>query len=157
MKKYYMSFVNFSEISNVTADEEQLKKSRDRMAELGLLTEKGNPSLSQINSIVLSVSSPFFDKLRKRLSRRSGGFQQVHDTFQKLNNRKEYLGFYLYLSILYGFLEWQVPERVAVLPAVPEAIKAFVGDFMSAFDHYMENNSSESEEAEENGTGEADI
>lgn len=134
MKKYYMSFVDFSEISNVTADEEQLKKSRDRMAELGLLTEKGNPSLSQINSIVLSVSSPFFDKLRKRLSRRSGGFQQVHDTFQKLNNRKEYLGFYLYLSILYGFLEWQVPERVAVLPAVPEAIKAFVGDFMSAFD-----------------------
>ena len=74
-----------------------------------------------------------------------------------MNNRKEYLGFYLYLSILYGFLEWQVPERVAVLPAVPEAIKAFVGDFMSAFDHYMENNSSESEEAEENGTGEADI
>ena len=106
---------------------------------------------------MLSVSSPFFDKLKKRLSRRSGGFQQVHDTFQKLNNRKEYLGFYLYLSILYGFLEWQVPERVAVLPAVPEAIKAFVGDFMSAFDHYMENNSSESEEAEENGTGEADI
>lgn len=112
MKKYYMSFVDFSEISNVTADEEQLKKSRDRMAELGLLTEKGNPSLSQINSIVLSVSSPFFDKLRKRLSRRSGGFQQVHDTFQKLNNRKEYLGFYLYLSILYGFLEWQVPRVV---------------------------------------------
>lgn len=37
MKKYYMSFVDFSEISNVTADEEQLKKSRDRMAELGLL------------------------------------------------------------------------------------------------------------------------
>ena len=30
----------FTEISNVTADEEQLKKSRDRMAELGLLTEK---------------------------------------------------------------------------------------------------------------------
>ena len=29
MKKYYMSFVDFSEISNVTADEEQLKKSRD--------------------------------------------------------------------------------------------------------------------------------
>lgn len=25
MKKYYMSFVDFSEISNVTADEEQLK------------------------------------------------------------------------------------------------------------------------------------
>ena len=30
MKKYYMSFVDFSEISNVTADEEQLKKSRDQ-------------------------------------------------------------------------------------------------------------------------------
>lgn len=152
-----MSFVDFSEIINITADEEQLKKARDRMTELGLLTEKSNPSLAQINSMVLPILNPFFDKLRKRLSRRSGEFQRIHDTFQKLNNRKEYLGFYLYLSILYGFLEWQVPERVAILPAVPEAMKAFVGDFMSAFDHYLKNNSSESEEAEENGTGEADI
>ena len=39
----------------------------------------------------------------------------------------------------------------------PRSDKGLVGDFMSAFDHYMENNSSESEEAEENGTGEADI
>lgn len=157
MKKYYMSFVDFSEISNITADEEELKKSRDRMAELRLLTEKGNPSPSQINSIVLSVSGPFFDKLKKRLSRRSGGFQGAHDTFQKLHDRKEYLGFYLYLTILFGFLEWQVPERIAILPAVPEAIKAFAGDFITAFDHYLEDNSSESEETEENEAGTADI
>lgn len=44
MKKYYMSFVDFSEIINVTADEELLGKACGRMTELELLTEKGNPA-----------------------------------------------------------------------------------------------------------------
>ena len=65
MKKYYMSFVDFSEISNVTADEEQLKKSRDRMAELGLLTEKGNPSLSQIKQYSAFCVEPLFRQIEK--------------------------------------------------------------------------------------------
>ena len=66
MKKYYMAFVDFSEIINVTADEEQLIKARERMTELGLLTEKGNPSPSQIGSMTTYVSAPFFDKLKRR-------------------------------------------------------------------------------------------
>lgn len=47
MKKYYMSFVDFSEIVYVTADEEQLLQAKDRMTKLGLLTEKGNITLFQ--------------------------------------------------------------------------------------------------------------
>lgn len=59
MKKYYMSFVDFSEIINVTADEEQLTKACDRMAELELLTEKGNPSPAQIGIVARQKPAPF--------------------------------------------------------------------------------------------------
>ena len=42
MRKYYLSHIDFSELVNVTADEEQLGSARERMTELKLLTEKGN-------------------------------------------------------------------------------------------------------------------
>ena len=43
----------------------------------------------------------------------------------------------MYLAILYGFLEWQVPEKILLLPAVPDALKIFEGDFLSVFDERM--------------------
>lgn len=141
MKKYYMSFVDFSEIINVTADEEQLGKARERMTELELLTEKGNPSPSQISNVVSSVSAPFFDKLKKRISRRPGGITSVKDTMKKLADRKEYTAVFLYLAFLYGYLEWQVPEKVLLLPAAPDALKIFASDFMAAFDNFLNEDS----------------
>lgn len=51
MKKYYLSHIDFSELINVTADEEQLDIARERMIELGLLTEKGNPATAKIGSM----------------------------------------------------------------------------------------------------------
>ena len=44
MKKYYMSFVDFSEIVYVTADEEQLLQAKDRMTKLGLLRKRVIPA-----------------------------------------------------------------------------------------------------------------
>lgn len=151
MKKYYMSFVDFSEIENVTADEEQLEKAKSRMLELGLLTEKGNPSPSQINSMTTAVSLPFFEKLKRRISRRPGGISAVKDTFKKLYDKKEYTAIFLYLCILYGFMEWQVPERIRLLPAVLDTLKLFAADFITAFDTYMEKAESDNESISENG------
>ena len=149
MKKYYMAFVDFSEIINVTADEEQLIKARERMTELGLLTEKGNPSPSQIGSMTVSVSAPFFDKLKRRISRRPGGILTVKDTLTKLYDRKEYTAVFLNLCFLYGFMEWQVPERILLLPAAPEALKLFTSEFLSAFEAYRASSKPESEDAGE--------
>ena len=155
MKKYYMSFVDFSEIINVTADEEQLTKACDRMAELELLTEKGNPSPAQIHSITESEAKPFFDKLNKRIARRPGGIIGVKHTMQKLYDRREYTALFLYLAILYGFLEWQVPEKILLLPAVPDALKTFAGDWMSAFDGYLTAKSADNREPADSETGAA--
>ena len=63
MKKYYLSHIDFSEIINVTADEKQIKSARARMTELGLLTEKGNPSSAAIGTMTVNVSRSFFMKL----------------------------------------------------------------------------------------------
>lgn len=140
MKKYYLSHIDFSEIINVTADEEQLKEAMERMTELKLLTEKGNPSVGAISSMVSDLSKSFFLKLQRRLRYRKGGITAVRDTLKKLYARKDYYGFYLYHSFLYGFLEWQVPGRVVLLPAVPEALKCYCTEFMAAFDKFIEEN-----------------
>ena len=154
MKKYYMSFVDFSEIVNVTADEAQLEKARERMTELGLLTEKGNPSSTQISSMTASVSAPFFDKLKRRINRRPGGITAVKDTVKKLCDKKEYTALFLYLCFLYGFMEWQVPERVLLLPAAPDALKLFASEFLAEFERYLANAGKESEDTAEHDDSE---
>lgn len=142
MKKYYLSHIDFTEIANVTADEKQIKRAKRRMAELGLLTEKGNPAISAIASFVMSRSPAFLIKLQKRLSRNYGGIKNVADTLQKLCDRKDYYGFFLYIAFLYGFLEWQVPEAIILLPAVPEALKCYCNEQMKAINKFMSGNNS---------------
>lgn len=141
MKKYYLSHIDFSELINVTADAEQLEIAKTRMIELGLLTEIGNPATAAIGSMVDSLSKSFFIKLQRRLRYRNGGIASVKDTMKKLYDRKDYYGFFLYIAFLYGFLEWQVPGRVVLLPAVPEALKCYCTDLITAFDKFTEENS----------------
>lgn len=152
MKKYYMSFIDFSEVANVTADGEQIKKAKERLTELGLLTDKGNPSPSHISTITSSISAPFFDKLQRRMARRNGGITTARDTLKMLNDRKEYTAVFLYLAFLYGFLEWQVPEQLTLLPAVPDAMKCFAAEFIADFDRYLRDNAPESEADIEDAT-----
>lgn len=153
MRKYYMSFVDFSEIVNLTADAEQLEKAKARMTELGMLTEKGNPSTAQLAILSTQTAGTFLDKLQKRLSRRPGGLPAVRDTFRKLYDKKEYNAMFLYLAFLYGFIEWQTPEKTALLPASPEALKFFMSEFVQDLDEYLESTESEApvtdEKAEE--------
>lgn len=145
MKKYYLSHIDFSELINVTADSEQIEKAKKRMVELGLLTEKGNPAPSVIESMTVNISKSFFAKLHRRLRRRAGGVSAVKDTLRKIYDSKDYTAFFLYVAFLYGFVEWQVPERIMLLPAVPEALKCYCNDFITALEAYLKENAAESE------------
>lgn len=152
MKKYYLSHIDFSELVNVTADAEQLDLAKERMVELGLLTEKGNPATGAISALFGSLSKSFFIKLQRRLRYRNGGVTAVRDTLRKIYDRKDYYGFFLYIAFLYGFLEWQVPGRVVLLPAVPEALRCYCAELMTAFDKFIEDNAeAESEDNAEDG------
>lgn len=138
MKKYYMSFVDFSEIINVTADEELLGKAwRPYDPNWNCSLKKAIPAPHRSGLWLRLKPGPFYDKLKKRISRRPGGIAGVKNTMQKLYDRKEYTALFLYLAILYGFLEWQVPEKILLLPAVPDALKIFEGDFLSVFDERL--------------------
>lgn len=137
MKKYYLSHIDFSEIINITADEKQIEEAKNKMKELKFLTDKGNPSVGGIGIMTINTSKPFFAKLYRKIRRRRGGAEAVRDTLKKLYERKDYYGFYLYVAFLYGYLEWQVPEPVVLLPAVPEALKIYCHEFMDVFDFFL--------------------
>lgn len=140
MKKYYTSHIDFSEIANITVNSEQLQSAHKRLQELNLITEKGNPSASNIASMTLSLSKSFFIKLQKRLRNRNGGIAATRDILKYLYSRKEYYGFFMYITFLYGFLEWQVPEKIMLLPAAPDALKCYCTEVVSALDKYIEDN-----------------
>ena len=96
MKKYYMAFVDFSEIKNVTADKEQLELSRQKMIEYEILTTKGNPSTAAIHNIAADFLPQFINRLDFRTSRLKDGMNGIYETMKELYSRKEYMGFYLY-------------------------------------------------------------
>ena len=151
MKKYYLSHIDFSEIINVTADESQLCHARERMNELGMLTEKGTSNHSTISAMADADSGAFFIKLQKRLRRRSGGVTAVKDTLQMLYDRRDYYGFFLYITFLYGFVEWQVPEKVTLLPAAPDVLKLYCKEFVAAFDSFLRANGNSKDEEPDAG------
>lgn len=131
MRKYYMSYVDFTEIANITTDTEQLNRATERMKELGILTEKGNPSTVQLTSLANSIVPSFLSKLERRLRRREGVYQTTLNNICRLYEQKEYHGLYLYLAILYGFLEWRVPERLSLLPGDADTLKSYFAIFIA--------------------------
>lgn len=145
MRRYYMSIVDFSEIENITADEKKAVQSRELLKENGLLTEKGNPSSTQIALLSKQTTERFLQKLSRRMLRRPGGIDGVFKTFEALENKKEYTAMYMYLAFLYGFIEWRVPRKIALLPASSEALKVFFTAFKEDFIKWMENVPNESE------------
>lgn len=151
MKKYYMAHVDFSEIATVSTDEITRENALARLTEVGAINAKGKPDVNYLNTLSGSISAPFFAKLQKRLSRRRGGIGGTYEILQRLYAGKEHTGMYLYIVIMYGFLEWQVPEILSLLPAVPEALKAFMTEFMVDFEECIAE-MAEDEKQVESGT-----
>ena len=81
MRRYYMSIVDFSEIENITADEDRKEQSRNALKEFGLLTEKGNPSSMQIALLSRQTTERFLHKLSRRMERRPGGIEGVYNVY----------------------------------------------------------------------------
>lgn len=137
MRRYFMSIIDFSEIENITADENKLKEIREQMQKDGLLTEKGNPSNAQISALSKQVAERFLYKLSRRIQNRFGGLKGVYDTFQMLEQKKEYTAMYFYLAFLYGFLEWRVPRKVELLSSNSESLKIFFMEFSLRFEEFL--------------------
>ncbi len=137
MRKYYISFVDISEVAMVTADPVRLQEANTRLVALGVLTPKGNPSPSHISSLVKETVPLLVDKMQRRGFIRYGGLPEVRQTMRKLLDNQEYTALFFYLTILYGYLQWQVPERISLLPAAPDALKVFANDLVKILEETL--------------------
>ena len=146
MKKYYMAFVDFSEIATITADAEVTKAAKANLLENGFYTAKGKVKHSVISSFVKMLMPSFAEKLKKRIRRYQGGIECVRDTFKKFCDAEEYSAFYLYLIFMYGFIEWSVPEKIIWFAADPDVLKVFANETFKAFDKYVTSNPTETTE-----------
>ena len=137
MRKYFMSHIDFSEIVNMTVYSRQIELAKRKMTKSGILTEKGNPAPSVISSFTKRLARSFIPKLQARMRNRYGGIRAVRNNLKMLCDRKDYYGFFMYITFLYGFLEWQLPDKVALLPAVPDALKWYCMEMLSLFDEFI--------------------
>lgn len=137
MRRYFMSIIDFSEIENITANENRLKELKEQMQKEGLLTEKGNPSNAQISALSKRTAERFLHKLSRRMRNRYGGIEGVYNTFKLLEQRKEYIAMYFYLAFLYGFLEWRVPRNIEMLSSNNEMLKIFFTEFSLRFEEFL--------------------
>jgi hypothetical protein len=130
MKKHQISHVDLSEIAAVTLNPERIQMSTVRLKALGAINGNGEVNINYLNTLSGALAAPFYAKLKRRLSR-GNEIIEFYDLMDKLRKSKEYTAMYLYLSIMYGFLEWQVPEPITHLPAVPDALITYLGEFMA--------------------------
>lgn len=152
MRKYFTSHIDFSEIINITTEPEQLGKARRLLSELNILNAKDAPAVREINKETAVLAKPFLQKLHRRMIDRRGGITLVRDTLKMLYKRKDYYGCYFYIAFLYGYLEWQVPNKLVLMPAVPEVLQCYCTAIIRQFDKYIEKNvQTESEDAAPDG------
>lgn len=137
MKNYYMSIIDLSEIRNITANKETLDAAEAELYDRGILTDKGNVSPANIRRITESNCPQFFEKLKRRLSRRENAFEDIFNTFKMFNESGEYTSVYLYLAFLYGFIQWRVPLEINLISSNYETLKAFCSEFVKKFDEFI--------------------
>ena len=137
MKNYYMSIIDLSEIRNITANKETLDAAEAELYDRGILTDKGNVSPANIRRIAESNCPQFFEKLKRRLSRRENAFEDIFNTFKMFNESGEYTSVYLYLAFLYGFIQWRVPLEINLISSNYETLKAFCSELVKKFDEFI--------------------
>lgn len=146
MRKYFLSHIDFSEITYITSNAELIDTAKDQLTSFGLLTEKGNPSPSHISELADRLVPSFFRKLQKRMDRIPGGVRDVCATMNKLYERREYTAIFFYIAFLYGFMEWQVPRRVSAMPASNEVLKIFCFEFITKLSACLDKHEQDSED-----------
>ena len=137
MKNYYMSIIDLSEIRNITANQETLDAAEAELCDRGILTDKGNVSPANIRRITESNCPQFFEKLKRRLSRRENAFEDIFNTFKMFNESGEYTSVYLYLAFLYGFIQWRVPLEINLISSNYETLKAFCSELVKKFEEFI--------------------
>ena len=136
MKRYYASVVDLSEISPLTATGAQRDYMRTRLRELGFVNEDG-PAPKAIEALCRKHTRRFFTRLEERMQSHPGGFEAVFCLMERFFQNGEYRAMYLYQTLLYGYLGWEMPRSVGLLTLEPGALEIYMEYLVSAFEKYF--------------------
>lgn len=134
MRKYYLSFVDLSEIINVTANPGQISWALEQLREHQLIDRLNEPNPIQIGNLAASLFPAFYSKLSLRIARWQGGILNVRQTLRKLMDLEDTIGMYLYLVVMYGFLMWKTPDQLQLLTVSRPALQCYMEAFLELLD-----------------------
>ena len=149
MNNYNLSFVNLSEIRFLTGDIGEQENADAMMQERGLLTDKGNPSVSGIAEQNEHYTPLLLNRLSRKLQFRENSFECIRNTYLKMYSEKDYTGMFLFTVLLYGFIGWRTPLNLNLMSSRKEMLKIFFGEFVRTLEDFKPKRSAKYGEKEE--------
>ena len=149
MNNYNISLVNLSEMRFLTGDEKEYENAAEILAEHGLLTDKGNPSVSGIAEQNEHYTPLLLNRLSYKLQFRENGFECIRNTYLKMYSEKDYTGMFLFTVLMYGLIGWRTPLNLNLMSSRKEMLKIFFGEFVRTLEDFKPKRSARYGEKEE--------
>ena len=149
MNNYNLSFINLSEIRFLTGDIGEQENADAMLQERGLLTDKGNPSVSGIAEQNEHYTPLLLNRLWAKLQFRENSFECIRNTYLKMYSEKDYTGMFLFTVLLYGFIGWRTSLNLNLMSSRKEMLKIFFGEFVRTLEDFKPKRSAKYGEKEE--------
>lgn len=149
MNNYNLSFVNLSEIRFLTGDIGEQENADAMLQERGLLTDKGNPSVSGIAEQNEHDTPLLLNRLSGKLQFRENSFECIRNTYLKMYSEKDYTGMFLFTVLMYGFIGWRTSLNLNLMSSRKEMLKIFFGEFVRTLEDFKPKRSTKYGEKEE--------
>lgn len=149
MNNYNLSFVNLSEIRFLTGDIGEQENADAMMQERGLLTDKGNPSVSGIAEQNEHDTPLLLNRLSRKFQFRENSFECIRNTYLKMYSEKDYTGMFLFTVLMYGFIGWRTSLNLNLMSSRKEMLKIFFGEFVRTLEDFKPKRSAKYGEKEE--------
>ena len=144
-----LSLINLSEIRFLTGDTGERENADAMMQERGLLTDKGNSSVSGIAELNNYLTPLLLKRLSAKLKFRENSFECIRNTYLKMYSEKDYTGMFLFTVLMYGFIGWRTPLNLNLMSSRREMLNIFFGEFVRTLEDFKPEWSAEYEEKEE--------
>ena len=131
-----LSLINLSEIRFLTGDIGERENADAMMQERGLLTDKGNPSVSGMAELNVYHTPKLLSRLSLKLKFRENGFEHMRNTYLKMYSEKDYTGMFLFTVLMYGFIGRRVPLDLNLISSRRELLKIFFGEFVRTLEEF---------------------
>lgn len=149
MNNYNLSLINLSEIRFLTGDIGKQENADAMMQERGLLTDKGNPSVSGIAEQNEHYTLLLLKRISAKIKFRENSFECIRNTYLRMYSEKDYTGMLLFTVLMYGFIGWRTPLNLNLMSSRREMLKIFFGEFVRTLEDFKPERSAEYEEKEE--------